>query len=73
MDRCKFVIFWVGHCGSSKNLIDGICIRHQNYKCGSCGQQATRECDRNRVCMIPLCDDCVHVGEKAHGPRRVAV
>ena len=77
MNCCKFQIAWVGKCRSRNNVIDGICARHQNYKCGSCGGQATHECDQTMglVCGVPLCDDCIHTGTgmvALHGPRSVS-
>jgi hypothetical protein len=38
------------------------CEEHSKVKCGSCGAQATHQCEETGqfVCGCPLCNDCVH-------------
>lgn len=58
---CKFELAWIGTCNVEAND-SGFCSEHENIKCCSCGDKATRECSETMglVCGAPLCGTCEH-------------
>jgi len=60
-ESCKFQIAWIGKC-KEPALENGMCEKHKDLKCSSCGAPATHECSETGqfVCGFLLCDDCEH-------------
>ena len=61
IEICKFQLAWIGRCKNSA-VENGMCEKHKNLKCISCGAPATHQCSETGqfVCGYPLCDDCEH-------------
>lgn len=62
-DRCIWDRAWIGPCKESPVDERGMCAKHANEKCASCGQPAVRECGSTGiqfVCGSPLCATCQH-------------
>lgn len=58
---CKYNLAWIGDC-KEPEVENGMCEKHKDLKCRSCGKPATHECAETGqfVCGAELCDDCEH-------------
>jgi len=58
---CKYNLAWIGDC-KEPEVENGMCEKHKDLKCCSCGKPATHECAETGqfVCGAELCDDCEH-------------
>jgi hypothetical protein len=58
---CKFNLAWIGDC-KEPEVENGMCEKHKDLKCCSCGKPATHQCAETGqfVCGAELCDDCEH-------------
>lgn len=59
--KCTFGLAWIGPCNKELDA-HKFCSEHQDKKCSSCGEPATRECSETMglVCGVYLCDNCEH-------------
>lgn len=58
---CQYNKPWQGKCG--KPSTNGWCSEHEELRCVSCGEKATRGCSHaiSLVCEATLCDACQHL------------
>ena len=60
-NQCKFQLAWIGRC-KEPAVENGMCEKHKDLKCCSCGKPATHQCAETGqlVCGADLCDNCEH-------------
>lgn len=58
MNKCKFVVAWVGPC--KQPCVEEFCDKHAAEICSGCGAHATHDCCHTGqfVCGAPLCENC---------------